>query len=200
MPHFTFVFSAMGGTKTRELLSTDYNFRVDCGLNSFVIKPSKDIRDGYNFIRSRDGGERLVDLVAFPEVDIYQEVRKNMPDIVLVDEVQFMSKEHIIQLKDVKDVLNIPVIAYGLKNDFQNEMFEGTRYTFLYADVFKQIKTVCRLCKKNTATMNMRLLGGKPVFKGEQVQLGGNESYLSICSKCYESKRRIVRKEEFYDI
>jgi thymidine kinase len=195
MPHFTFVFSAMGGTKTRELLSTDYNFRVDCLLDSYVIKPSRDTRDGYDVVRSRDGGERQVNLVAFPETNVFIEVEKSMPDIVLVDEVQFMSKQQIIQLKDIKDKLKIPIIAYGLKNDFQNEMFEGTTYAFLYADKFKQIKTVCRLCK-NTATMNMRLLNGSPIFKGEQVQVGGNESYMSVCSECYDKcKDKVARGE-----
>lgn len=196
MPHFTYVFTTMGGTKTRELLSTDYNFRVDCGLESFVIKPSIDTRDGYNVIRSRDGGERIVDLVAFPHTNIYEVVENIMPDIVLVDEVQFISKEQVIQLKDIKDKLGIPIIAYGLKNDFQNEMFEGSKYTFLYADKFKQLKTVCRLCK-NTATMVIRLLDGKPVFEGEQVQLGGNESYLSVCSKCYDKCKEKSQKGEF---
>lgn len=196
MPHFTFVFSAMGGTKTRELLSVDYNFTKDCGFDTFVIKPSKDTRSGFDVIRSRDGGERKVDLVAFPLTDIYIEVEKRMPDIVLVDEIQFMKKAQIINLKDIKDKLKIPVIAYGLKNDFQNEMFEGTKYAFLYADKFKQIKTVCRLCR-NTATMNMRVLNDIPVFEGEQVQVGGNESYLSVCSECYDNCKDKVSRGEF---
>lgn len=184
MPHFTFVFSAMGGTKTRELLSVDYNFRVDCGLDTFVIKPSTDNRDGYDIVRSRDGGERKADLVAFPQTFIYEAVEKEMPAIVLVDEVQFMTKNQIKDLQRIKDYLDIPVIAYGIKNDAFNEMFEGAKYAFLYADTFKQIKTVCRLCR-NTATMNMRLFDGKPIFFGQQVQIGGNESYIPVCSKCY---------------
>lgn len=187
MPNFTFVFSAMGGTKTRELLATDYNFKVDCELYSYVIKPSKDTRDGYNIIHSRDGGERIADLVAFPNTNIFDAVQKEMPNIVLVDEVQFLNKQHIIQLKDIKDKLDIPVIAYGLKNDFKNEMFEGTMYTFLYANVFKQLKTVCKVCKRNSATMAIRLIDGIPVFEGEQIKVGGNESYLSACSKCYDN-------------
>lgn len=204
MPHFTFIFSAMGGTKTRELLSVDWNFRVDCGLDSYVMKPFIDNRDGFDVIRSRDGGERKVDLVVYHNTNIFELVKERMPDIILVDEVQFMKKEHILDLKDIKNKLRIPVIAYGLKNDFQNEMFEGTKYTFLYADKFKQLKTVCRLCQ-NTATMNMRLLDGIPVFEGEQVELGVStkesnkkkQNYLSVCSECYDKCKEKVEKGEF---
>lgn len=198
MPHFTFVFSAMGGTKTREMLSTDYNFRIDCGLNSFVVKPSKDNRDGNEIIRSRDGGERKVDLIAYSCTSIFNEVKKLelLPDIVLVDEVQFLNKNQVIDLKNIKDKLGVPVIAYGLKSDFQNEMFEGAKYAFIYADKFKQIKTVCRLCK-NTATMNMRVLNGKPVFLGQQIMLGSDESYMAVCSKCYDKCKEKVKNGEF---
>jgi thymidine kinase len=193
--HFTFIFGAMGSTKTRELLSTDWNFRVDCGLDSYAIKPSKDTRDGYNIIRSRDGGERIADLVAFPHTDIFKEVEKRRPDIILVDEIQFMDKHHIQELRKAVDQLDIPVIGYGIKNDAFNEMFEGAKYAFLYADKFKQIKTVCRLCM-NTATMNMRLLRGKPIFYGQQVQVGGNDTYIPVCSKCYHKLKEDSQREE----
>jgi thymidine kinase len=194
MPNFTFKFAAMGATKTRDLLAVDYNFRVDCGLKSFVIKPFLADRDGYDVIRSRDGGERKVDLVVHNETDIFEVVKKAIPNIVLADEVQFLNKQHIIQLRRIVDELDIPVIVYGLKNDFLNEMFEGTKYAFLYANEFIQIKTLCRVCKKKSATMNVRYENDIPIFEGEQVQAGGDESYKAVCSKCYFELEKIYKK------
>lgn len=184
MPHFTFKFGAMTATKTRDLLAIDYNFRVDNHLHSYVIKPSTDNRDGQNIIKSRDGGEREVDLLVGKYTNIFEQVKNVMPDIVLCDESQFLTKQQVIQLSRVVDELNIPVIAWGLKNDFINEMFEGTKYLLLYADKFEQIKTICRMCS-STATMNMRLHNGSPIFHGAQVHLGGNERYIPTCRKCY---------------
>lgn len=194
MPNFTFKFAAMGATKTRDLLAIDYNFRVDCGLKSFVIKPILDNRDGYDIIKSRDGGERKADLVVHNETDIFEVVKEVMPNIVLVDEVQFMNKQHIIQLRRIVDELDIPVIAYGLKNDFLNEMFEGTKYAFIYADEPIQIKTLCRVCKKKSAIMNMRFIDDIPVFEGKQIQTGGDESYKAVCSKCYFELEKNYKK------
>jgi thymidine kinase len=194
MPNFTFKFAAMGATKTRDLLAVDYNFRVDCGLKSFVIKPFLDDRDGYDIIKSRDGGERKADLVVHNETDIFEVVKEVMPNIVLVDEVQFMNKQHIIQLRRVVNELEIPVIAYGLKNDFLNEMFEGAKYALIYADEPIQIKTLCRECKKKSATMNVRYVDGVPIFEGEQIQTGGDESYKAVCSKCYFELEKIYKK------
>lgn len=194
MPNFTFKFAAMGATKTRDLLAVDYNFRIDCGLKSFVIKPVVDDYDGYDVIRSRDGGERIVDLVVHNETDIFEVVKEVMPDIVLADEVQFLTKQHIIQLRRIVDELDIPVIVYGLKNDFLNEMFEGTKYAFLYANEFVQLKTLCRVCKKKSATMNVRYVNNIPVFEGEQIQTGKDESYKAVCSKCYFELEKIYKK------
>lgn len=184
MPNFTFKFGAMGSTKTRDLLAVDHNFRVDCALDSFVVRPYVANRDGDNVIKSRDGGERVVDLIIGMYTFLYDEILERMPDIVLVDEAQFLTRENVKDLSRVVNELKIPVIAYGLKNDFVNEMFEGTKYLFIYADKFEQFKTACRLCTK-TATMNVRTLNNKPIFFGVQVQMGGNESYFPTCSSCY---------------
>lgn len=194
MPNFTFKFGAMGSTKTRDLLATDYNFRVDCGLDSMVIKPSLDNRDGQDVIKSRDGGTRIVDLMIDKGTFLFDEIKERTPDIVLVDEAQFLTKQNVKDLSRVVNELDIPVIAYGLKNDFVNEMFEGTKYLFLYANEFEQFKTVCRLCVK-TATMNVRTLNKKPIFFGGQVQMGGNESYFPVCSKCYAKLKKISEQE-----
>lgn len=180
MPNFTFKFGAMASTKTRDLLAVDYNFSVDCGLDSFVVKPKIDNRDGQDIIKSRDGGSRKVDLLISKYEPLFEKISEVLPDIVLVDEAQFLTKQNVIDLSRVVNELDIPVVAYGLKGDFVNEMFEGTKYLFLYAQEFEQIKTVCRLCTK-TATMNVRTLNGNPIFFGSQVQMGEmNLTFLHV--------------------
>lgn len=105
---------------------------------------------------------------------------------ILIDEAQFLKKHHIIELARVVDDLNIPVMAFGLKNDFSNELFEGSKYLLIYADKIEEIKTICWFCHKK-ATMNLRFHEGKPVYQGEQIQIGGNESYLPVCRRCYRN-------------
>lgn len=95
-----------------------------------------------------------------------------------------MEKEHVIQFAKVVDELDIPVMAFGLKNDFRNELFEGSKYLLLYADKIEELKTICWFCHKK-ATMNLRMNDNKPVYTGEQIQIGGNESYFPVCRKHY---------------
>lgn len=200
MSHLTFKFSAMGGTKTRQLQAVHYNFKHDCALFPYVVKPATDNRDGHDIIRSRDGNEIKVDLVATKITDIYREVKnigEVVPDIILIDEVQFLHKNQIIQLRRIVDELGIPVIAYGIKSDAFNEPFEGSKYLFVYADKFEQLKTICRTCT-STAIMNMRTFNGRPIFTGQQVMVGSDESYVPVCSKCYSKHKKLV-KEGFYD-
>ena len=103
---------------------------------------------------------------------------------VLIDEAQFLKKEHVLQLIKIVDELNIPVMAFGLKNDFRNELFEGSKYLLIYADKIEEMKTICWFCP-HKATMNLRIHNGKAVYEGEQVQIGGNESYYPVCRKHY---------------
>src|SRR5699024_8129629 len=97
---------------------------------------------------------------------------------------QFLMKTHIFQLAQIVDDLDIPVMAFGLKNDFKNELFEGSKYLLLYADKIEEMKTICWYCHRK-AIMNMRMINGKPVYAGEQIQIGGNESYFPVCRKHY---------------
>lgn len=198
MPHFTFKFGSMGSTKSRQLQAVYYNFKHDCELFPYLIKPATDNRDGYDIVKSRDGNEIKADLVSDKYTDLFFQVDKaQRPDIVLVDEIQFLNKNQIQQLRRVVDELEIPVIGYGIKNDAFNEMFEGAKYCFIYADKFEQIKTICRTCTR-TAIMNMRIFNGRPIFAGQQVMTGGNDKYVPVCSKCYEIHRKRV-KDGFYD-
>lgn len=105
---------------------------------------------------------------------------------ILVDESQFMSEAQVKGLAKIVDVYNIPVLCYGLKNDFQNKLFPGSAALLAYADKLEEIKTICWNCGSK-ATMNLRTLNGKPVREGEQVQVGDKE-YLPVCRKCYNKR------------
>ena len=105
---------------------------------------------------------------------------------VLVDEAHFLSGDQVMQISFVVDRLGVPVICFGLKNDFRNRLFAGAEYLLLYADVLKEIKTVCWFCNRK-ATMNLRLAEGRAVYEGEQVLIGGTESYLPVCRRCYSN-------------
>jgi len=118
--------------------------------------------------------------------NVYEIVKKENPNAscVLIDECEFMTKDQVLQATQVVDDLGIPVMAFGLKNDFKNELFEGTKYLLLYADKLEEMKTICWFCTKK-ATMNMRMANGKPVYDGEQVVIGGNEMYYPVCRRHY---------------
>jgi thymidine kinase len=191
MSHLYFRYGTMGATKTRELLSIDYNYRVDNNLDSMIIIPSIADRDGFGIVKSRDGGERKADLVVYNNTNIYEFCYNWTPDIVLVDEAQFLNEQHIIQLARVVDEMDIPVIAYGLKNDFQNKLFEGSYYMLVYADRIQETPTTCRYCKSR-ATMVIRLVDRKPSFEGDQLLIGGNESYTPTCRRCYTEAKGVT--------
>lgn len=183
MAHFYFKYGTMGATKTRELLAIDYNYREDNHLKSLVFTPYVDNREGLGIIKSRDGGERVADLIIYPNTDIYSFVAIQRPDIILIDEAQFLTKGNIVELAKIVDFLRVPVMAYGLKNDAFNQLFEGSKALLLYADKIEEIRTICRSCGKK-ATMVFRLIDNKPVFTGGQIQVG-DEEYQPVCRKCY---------------
>jgi thymidine kinase len=122
----------------------------------------------------------------FDEDNVFDRVKAINPkaNCVLIDEAQFLTKEHVFQLAQIVDELKIPVMAFGLKNDFRNELFEGSKYLLLYADKLEEMKTICWFCAKK-ATMNLRFHDNQPVYEGEQVQIGGNEAYYPVCRKHY---------------
>ncbi|MCC9681269.1 thymidine kinase, partial [Streptococcus agalactiae] len=106
------------------------------------------------------------------------------PYCILIDECQFLSKKNVYDLARVVDDLDVPVMAFGLKNDFQNNLFEGSKHLLLLADKIDEIKTICQYCSKK-ATMVLRTENGKPVYEGDQIQIGGNETYIPVCRKHY---------------
>ena len=183
-----FYYSAMNAGKTTTLLQSSHNY-AERGMTTLLLKPLIDDREGLNVIRSRVGLE--AEAKNFEKDDnLLQtiEAQHNTKSLncVLVDEAQFLTRDQVIQLGDVVDRLEIPVLCYGLRTDFLGELFEGSRSLLAWADELREIKTVCHCGKK--AIMTVRLNEeGKPLQAGEQIQIGGNESYVSMCRRHFKS-------------
>ena len=184
MAQLFFKYGAMNSGKSIDILKVAHNYEEQ-GKPVVLMTSGVDDRSGRGIIASRIGLERKVKPI-MDDTNIYDYVNKMDRKIycVLIDEAQFLKKEHVLQLIKIVDELNIPVMAFGLKNDFRNELFEGSKYLLIYADKIEEMKTICWFCP-HKATMNLRIHNGKPVYEGEQVQIGGNESYYPGCRKHY---------------
>lgn len=184
MAQLFFKYGAMNSGKSIDILKVAHNYEEQ-GKPVEIMTSGVDTRSGVGIIASRIGLKRRVTPV-MPDTDIYQLVKNIDHRIycVLIDEAQFLKKRHVLQLTRIVDELGIPVMTFGLKNDFRNELFEGSKYLLIYADKIEEMKTICWFCP-HKATMNLRIHNGKPVYEGEQVQIGGNESYYPVCRKHY---------------
>ena len=193
MAKLYFYYSAMNAGKTTNLLQSRHNY-AERGMNTLVIKPRIDSRSGENRVRSRIGLEaEAVDVD--PSVNLLglvQNTSEGQPiHCVLVDEAQFLSADQVDQLTEVVDALNIPVLAYGLRTDFLGALFEGSRQLLALADELREIKTVCHCGRK--ATMVVRFDGeGQPMHSGDQIQIGGNETYVSMCRRHFKESLKIA--------
>lgn len=189
MAQLYYRYGTMNAGKSIELIKVAYNYE-ERGKNVMTLTPSVDSRYGRGVITSRIGVQRQA-MVINNETNILdvfiQENEKQPVDCVLVDECQFLRKHHVLELVEIVDSFDIPVLTYGLKNDFRNELFEGSYYLLLYADKIEEIKTICWCGRK--ATMVARIVDGKFVKKGEQVLIGGNDMYVSLCRKHYNDGR-----------
>jgi len=184
MAKLYFKYGAMGSSKTAQALITKYNYEEN-DLNVWLIKPSADTRDGAQILRSRIGLEAKVDVIT-PDVDIHKlfaAAKQGHCDVVIVDECQFMTSEQIDQLRAIVNDFSIPVLCFGLRTDFQTKLFPGSRRLMELADCIEEIKTMCDCGAK--ATVNARINGGYIVTEGAQVVLGGNDSYIAMCHRCY---------------
>ncbi len=185
MAKLYFKYGAMGSSKTAQALITKYNYEEN-GLNVWLIKPGADTRDGVHMLRSRIGLEARVEIVP-PEMDVYERfvgTKADECDVIIVDECQFLTSRQIDQLRAVVNDYNIPVMCFGLRTDFQTKMFPGSLRLMEIADTIQEIKTICDCGAK--ATVNARIDSeGHIVTEGAQVVLGGNDSYIAMCHKCY---------------
>ncbi|MDN4619235.1 thymidine kinase [Paenibacillus sp. PsM32] len=186
MAQLFFKYGAMNSGKSIEILKVAHNYEEQ-EKHVLIFTSALDNRDETGYVSSRIGVRRQA-IAIHDDTDIYSIVKNYAPkpSCVLIDECQFMKKEAILQLVRIVDELSIPVMGFGLKNDFQNNLFEGSQYMLLYADKIEEMKTICWFCERK-AIMNLRVKDGKPVYTGEQIQIGGNESYYPVCRKCYNN-------------
>ena len=192
MAKLYFKYGAMGSSKSAQALITQFNYE-ELGMSVWLIKPSTDTRDGADIIRSRIGLERRARVIT-PEQDICEEYRREgKHDVIIADEAQFFTPEQIDQLRYLVDTEDLPVLCFGLRTDFLTHFFPGARRLMELADSITEIKTVCACGRK--ATVNARIdEKGRIITQGDQVFLGGNDSYVAMCHKCW--KQKIAEQEK----
>lgn len=197
MAKLYFYYSAMNAGKSTTLLQASFNY-AERGMNTLLFTAAIDTRYGEGIITSRIGIK--ADAHIFDEkTHLLNEIRREkvQRDIhcVLIDEAQFLTKAQVFQLAEVADSLNIPVVAYGLRSDFQAELFPGSRYLLALADELHELKTICPCGKK--ASMNLRIdAHGKAVIFGEQTEIGGNDSYVALCRRHFMERIAESRRAE----
>jgi len=175
MAKLYFRYGAMGSSKTANAIMVKYNYE-ERGQKVLMVKPALENRDGARTVLSRCGlSSECVYMEELPQVNVSDY------DCVIVDEAQFLTKAQVELLVHIVDRLNVPVIAYGLRADFQGNLFEGSTWLMAWADTIEEVKTICWCGRK--ATCNARVWDGKVVREGEQIMLGGNSSYVSLCRK-----------------
>ncbi len=186
MAKLYFKYGAMGSSKTAQALITRFNY-MELGMSVWLIKPSTDTRDGADIIKSRIGLEARAQVIT-PGQDIVEEYRRLGPrDVIIADEAQFFTPQQIEQLRYLVDEEDLPVLCFGLRTDFLTRLFPGSKRLMELADSLTEIKTVCACGRK--ATVNARLDGqGRILTQGDQVFLGGNDSYIAMCHKCWKEK------------
>ena len=190
-----FKYGAMGSSKSAQALITKFNYE-ELGMTVRLIKPSVDTRDGKSAVRSRIGLQQEADAIP-PGCDLAALYHQMAPrDVIIADECQFFTPAQIDQLRSLVDEDDIPVLCFGLRTDFLTHLFPGSARLFEVADSITEIKTVCACGAK--ATVNARIDGeGRVITAGEQVFLGGNDSYVAMCHRCWKrairEKKSVVR-------
>lgn len=194
MAKLYFKYGAMGSSKTAQALITKYNYEEN-DMKVWLIKPSADVRDGADILRSRIGLQAQVE-TASPQTDVYERFRQGFEgkcDAVIVDECQFLTPQQIDQLRAIVNDYNVPVMCFGLRTDFQSKLFSGSHRLFEVADTITEIKSICDCGAK--ATTNARIDGnGYIVTEGAQLLIGGNDRYVAMCHRCWIRNIREHRK------
>ena len=188
MAKLYFKYGAMGSSKSAQALITKFNYE-EKGMSVWLIKPSVDTRVGADIIRSRIGLEAHAQVI-LPEDNIVEKYHAaGKYDVIITDEAQFFTPEQIDQLRRLVDEDNLPVLCFGLRTDFLTHFFPGAMRLMELADSLTEIKTVCACGRK--ATVNARIdTEGNVITEGSQVFLGGNDSYVAMCHKCWKEKIR----------
>ena len=187
MAKLYFYYSSMNAGKSTNLLQSSYNYK-ERGMNTLVLAPLLDDRFGAGKVTSRIGLESAATTFK-TDTDLLKVVEECSAEkplhCVLIDEAQFLTRDQVFQLSEVTDKMNIPVLAYGLRTDFQGEPFEGSKYLLSWSDNLKELKAICHCGTKATMVLRMDE-DGNAVTEGSQVEIGGNDRYVSMCRKHFK--------------
>ena len=195
MAKLYFRYGVMGSSKSAQALITKFNYEEQ-GMRVWLIKPAADTRYGKDIVRSRIGLEQTGDVITedMNLFEIFRDREKEFNDVIIADEAQFLTPEHIEQLRDIVDNYNVPVMCFGLRTDFRTKLFPGSARLFELADSVSELKTVCTCGGK--AMVNARIdSDGNIVTEGAQIMLGGNESYRPMCYKCWKKAQQQAEEE-----
>mgnify|MGYP005646099679 FL=1 len=190
MAKLYFYYSAMNAGKSTVLLQSSHNYK-ERGMNTLLLTPEVDQRAGHGKIASRIGLSAQARVFS-PQAQLFELIGSRHQEeplaCVLIDEAQFLTQTQVHQLASVADLINIPVLCYGLRTDFQGQLFPGSAALLGWADNLIELKTICHCGRK--ATMNLRIdSNGAPIKEGDQVEIGGNESYVAMCRRCFIEAR-----------
>lgn len=184
MAKLYFKYGAMGSSKTANALITKFNYE-ERNMKVWLIKPSVDNRDGEGKVRSRIGLVADGDVINQDDDILKMYRERDDVDVIIVDECQFFTEDQIDQMRYIVDEYDVPVLCFGLRTDFRTKLFPGSRRLFELADSITEIKTICACGAK--ATVNARMSpDGRVITSGQQVFIGGNDSYIAMCHKCYK--------------
>lgn len=204
MSKLYFKFGAMASSKTANALMTKFNYE-EKGNKVWLIKPEVDTRDDYinkegklvTVVKSRIGLSAVADVVKRNEdiIEKYEKIKETFPvNVIICDECQFFTAEQIDNLKYIAEFCDIPVLCFGLRSDFQTKLFEGSKRLFEIADSINEVKSVCHCGKK--AIVNARINEkGEIVTEGDQIEIGGNDKYVSMCWGCWQNRIKEENKK-----
>ena len=191
MAKLHFRYGTTGSGKSLDLLKVAYNYEEN-GMTTLIFTSKIDHRYGHDIVKSRTGVHK--DAIGIDSkdniydiIDYKRGVMGKTINCVLVDEVQFFTPEHIHQLTEIVDKLGIPVICYGLRADYKNDIFKASSVLMAIADELEEMKTICSHCGKKKATVSVKMIDGIVQSKGKQIEIGGNELYKPMCRTCYKS-------------
>ncbi|MGI5976886.1 MAG: thymidine kinase [Candidatus Limivicinus sp.] len=186
MAKLYFKYGVMGSSKSAQALITKFNYE-ERGMTVWLIKPSIDTRDGADIVKSRIGLQCRARIIT-PEQNIMEEYEKaGKHDVIIADEAQFFTPKQIDELRLLVDDEDLPVLCFGLRTDFLTHSFPGSQRLMELADSITEIKTVCACGRKATVTARLDA-SGRVITEGSQVLLGGNDSYVAMCHKCWRDK------------
>lgn len=193
MAKLYFRHGTVGSAKTLNLLAVAHNYRQQ-GKHVLLIKPELDTRFGRENIKSRAGLEMQADILVSPATNLL-DMNFDGVSCLLVDEAQFLSMEHVDQLRDIALTKDIPIICYGLRTDFRTKLFPGALRLMELADSIEEVKATCFFCNKKSI-MNLKHVDGRATLEGPSVQLGSEEKYFPVCYHCYRQQLAAAKESE----